>query len=387
MGAVAAVAPIPFHTFLLKIASRCNIDCDYCYVYNQADDGWKRQPKLMSSATIDLATRRIREHLVANDKNDCSLVFHGGEPLMGGLKHLDMLLSFIRRNLVDHGIAVTLGIQSNGLLFTPEIGTFCRQNQISIGVSLDGPAEINDRHRVDHQGRPTSKRLEPRLRLLAEEFPDVFSGLLCVVDPCSNPIEVYRHLLSYQPKSIDFLLPLNDHSRPRPAHEFDRSEHPYGDWFARIYDLWVKHDGTTSIRYFRSIMNMWLGRSSLVESIGLLAVDLVVIETNGDIEAVDSLKAVYRGAAELHFNIRENDFNEVAQHTGVLARQSGVADLCATCTECPIVGVCGGGYIPHRYSASNGFNNPSVYCRDLTFIIEHVGADMQTALRKLSAAA
>ncbi len=199
------------------------------------------------------------------------------------------------------------------------------------------------------------------------------------------PIEVYQHLLSYRPKSIDFLLPLNDHSRPRPPHEFDRSEHPYGEWFARIYDLWVKHDGTTSIRYFSSIMNMWLGRSSLVESIGLLAVDLVVIETNGDIEAVDSLKAVYRGAAELNFNIRRKRFQRSgAARRRPRARQSGVADLCATCKECPIVGVCGGGYIPHRYSANNGFNNPSVYCRDLTFIIEHVGADMQTALNKLS---
>jgi len=381
------VAPTPFHTFLLKIASRCNINCDYCYVYNQADDGWKRQPKLMSRETIELATRRIHDHLVANSKNDCSLVFHGGEPLIGGLKHLEMLVDVIRRNLVDHDIGVTLGIQSNGMLFTPQIGAFCRRHGISLGVSLDGPAEVNDRHRVDLRGRPTSGRLEPRLRLLANEFPDIFSGLLCVVDPCSDPVEVYRHLVSYRPKSIDFLLPLNDHDRPRPALEFEASESPYGDWLARIYDLWVKQDGATSIRYFRSIMNMWLGRPTLVESIGLLPVDLVVIETNGDIEAVDSLKAVYNGAAALGFNLQRHSFNEVARHAGVLARQSGVADLCATCKQCAIVDVCGGGYIPHRYSAKNGFDNPSIYCRDLTLIIEHIGADVQVALGKLAAAA
>ena len=26
---------------------------------------------------------------------------------------------------------------------------------------------------------------------------------------------------------------------------------------------------------------------------------------------------------------------------------------------------CGGGYLPHRFSRKNGFDNPSVYCDDL----------------------
>ena len=42
------------------------------------------------------------------------------------------------------------------------------------------------------------------------------------------------------------------------------------------------------------------------------------------------------------------------------------------CQSCPIVKVCGGGYLPHRYSLHRGFANPSVYCRDLTKLITHV---------------
>ena len=40
-------------TILLKVASRCNINCSYCYVYNQGDTNWQRMPKHMSAATVE----------------------------------------------------------------------------------------------------------------------------------------------------------------------------------------------------------------------------------------------------------------------------------------------------------------------------------------------
>jgi uncharacterized protein len=379
-------APIPFHTFLLKTASRCNINCSYCYVYNQADDGWKMQPKLMSEETAALVVRRIRDHLDAHGKTDCSIVLHGGEPLLGGRKHLEMLIDTLLCGLVDGGIDVTMGIQSNGLLFTREIGELCRRHGITLGVSIDGPPEVNDRHRVDHRNRPTSMRLEPRLRRLATEYPDIFGGILCVIDPTSDPEAVFNYLLSFAPRSIDFLFPLNNHDNRPPQSLFAESPAPFGDWLVRIYDAWMKHSGDTTIRLFRSIMNMWLGLPTLVESIGLLPVDLVVVETNGEIEGVDSLKATYRGATKLGFNVAEHGFDEVARHTAVLARQSGALQLCDTCRSCRIVEVCGGGYIPHRYSAVTGFANPSVYCRDLTRIIDHIGGSVRGAVARAGSA-
>ena len=37
-----------------KIASNCNLDCSYCYVYNKGDDSWRRRPATTAEA---LATR------------------------------------------------------------------------------------------------------------------------------------------------------------------------------------------------------------------------------------------------------------------------------------------------------------------------------------------
>ena len=46
--------------------------------------------------------------------------------------------------------------------------------------------------------------------------------------------------------------------------------------------------------------------------------------------------------------------------------------LCATCRSCPEITVCGGGYLPHRYSRMNGFDNPFIWCVDILKLIAHL---------------
>jgi uncharacterized protein len=39
---------------------------------------------------------------------------------------------------------------------------------------------------------------------------------------------------------------------------------------------------------------------------------------------------------------------------------------------------CGGGYLPHRYSQKNGYDNPSVYCDDLYSMFENMESVLAT---------
>ena len=100
---------------------------------------------------------------------------------------------------------------------------------------------------------------------------------------------------------------------------------------------------------------------------------LAVIETDGRYEQVDSLKAAFDGAPETGMNVFDHALDAVARHPGILARQQGLAGLCQTCQDCPVVTSCGGGLYTHRHRSSNGFANPSVYCADLLKLISHIG--------------
>ena len=51
-------------TVLLKVVSRCILNCTYCYVYNMGDEGWRSQPKRMSesvqAATVEQMSDLVR---------------------------------------------------------------------------------------------------------------------------------------------------------------------------------------------------------------------------------------------------------------------------------------------------------------------------------------
>jgi uncharacterized protein len=334
----------------------------------------------MSAPTARRAAERVREHCERHEKHDVAIIFHGGEPLLGGLDHLQTLVEVIESIFVGSSVRAHIGMQSNGLLFTPEIGDFMLAHNVSIGVSIDGPPEINDRYRVDHQGRGLSARLEEKLHLLASpRYHRVFSGFLIVVNLEADPVQVFDYLRQFEPGGIDYILPYDNYDR-RPPGKDDFEATPYGDWLVRLFDHWFGRYDSIRIREFDSILRMLFGGSSLVESIGPGPVDLVIVETNGDVEGVDSLKGTYDGATVLGLNIFDHDFDTVSQHVAVRKRHLGVSGLCRTCLQCPVVDFCGGGYLPNRYSAALGFDNPSIFCRDLEKIIRHVHARAMTAI-------
>jgi uncharacterized protein len=372
---------IPFAAYLWKIASRCNLDCAYCYVYHLADQRWRQQPRFMSEETARQTARRIREHLASHQKKDLLLTFHGGEPMLAGAKRLARYLEIIDEELISQGFDVKFTMQSNLTLFSEEIGDVLLRYNFGVGTSMDGPPEVNDRMRIDHRGQGTSAATEKGLRLMmTSKYRVLADGILCVLDPSSDPVEVVDHLSSFSPKQIDFLLPLGNHDRRPAGKEKDWKTTLYGDWLVRAFDHWWEAGGKPSIRIFDAILRLACGLPSPVESLGLEVIDLVVVETNGDIEGLDSLKGTFDGATALGLNVHEDSFNIAAEHAMVKLRQIGIDQLCDTCKQCPVVKICGGGYIPHRYSETRGFENPSVYCRDLETIIRHIYGRLKETL-------
>ncbi|OEJ21424.1 hypothetical protein BGM19_38555 [Streptomyces agglomeratus] len=362
-----------FDTFVWKVASRCNLDCTYCYVYNASDTSWNAQPRFMSDEVAAAAAQRIKTHAQERALERVVINFHGGEPFLGGSRHLEALHSRIRTTFRGTGIEVETAVQSNGLLFSADIGDLLLERDIGLYVSLDGPPEINDRRRIDLRGAGTGKVLETRLETLCTQpYKRIFQGFLCVVDPASDPAAVLDYLAQYDPPLIDFLLPLNNHDTMPTG-----GAGAFTDWLCACFDHWMDLNSGIQVKTFASIILGLLGRTR-----GDSESEYLVVETDGSIELDDTLKTAFHGAATLGYDVFTHSLEDVSTDPRLLPLRDEVARLSPTCRACGFVEICRGGHVSHRYSAADGLLNPSVYCSALQQLILHT---RQRLLREMPA--
>ena len=363
-----------FREFVLKVASRCDLACDHCYVYEAADTSWRHKPRFMSEQTVRRTAERIAEHAAAHRLPAVALVLHGGEPLLLGPARMRETLGTLREVIESAGCAVDLRVHTNGVQLTGDYCELFREQRVRVGVSLDGDRAATDRHRRFANGASSHIQALRAVSLLRDDYPDIYAGVLCTIDVRNDPVAVYEAVRDAAPPRADFLLPHATHGdQPLRA---DPSRAEYADWMLAVFDRWDDEGRPFPIRSFTSVLDAFRGLPSGTESLGLSPVDLVVVEADGALEQTDSLKAAYDGAPDTGFTVAEHSFDEASVHPGFEARRHGLADLCETCRQCPVVAVCGGGLRTHRYRAASQtapqadpFDNPSVYCRDLKELI------------------
>ena len=376
---------VPFRQYVLKIHSRCNLACNYCYIYNMADQGWRSQPAVMARGVITETAARIAQAAERHCLNEVSVTLHGGEPLLVGRELIEFTLASMRAQ-IPREVAIKFSIQTNGILLDRGFLETLVKHEVSVGVSLDGDRAANDRHRMHANGRSSYDKVVRSLELLqTEPFRGIYAGILCVIDIETDPSAVYNALLAFNPPVIDFLLPQGNWTHRPPGRRHDCASTPYADWLIEIFDHWwdTFPAPQSRIRFFEEVIQLCLGGNSRCETIGLSPVGVIVINTDGSLEQVDTLKSAYDGASATGLNIFSADFDAALAHPSVVARQIGIEALSETCQKCPIHRVCGGGYYPHRYDSISGFRNPSVYCPDLVKIINHIHGRTAQGLRQI----
>ncbi|MFC4071855.1 FxsB family cyclophane-forming radical SAM/SPASM peptide maturase [Actinoplanes subglobosus] len=362
--------PTPFRDVVLKVHQRCNLACDYCYVYTLADQSWRDRPRVMSPSIWRAAAARMGEHATTHRLPSMRLILHGGEPLLVGPDQLDLLIGDFRAAM-PAGCRLDVQVQTNGVLLDRPMLDRLGAAGVAVGVSLDGPQADNDRHRRLPSGAGSFAAVDRALRLLGSApYVSSFAGILCTVDPTIDPLACYDALVRYSPPLIDFLLPHANWSAPPPR---GPGGTPYADWLITIFDRWYgAARQETRVGLFEDIMGLVLGGTGHSEQVGLSPVAVVVVETDGTIEQADSLKSAYPGACATGLTVLADSFDRALSHPGVVARQIGLRALADTCRRCPVHSVCGGGHYAHRYLAGEGFRNPSVYCADMRRLIDHV---------------
>ena len=126
----------------IQVTLNCNLACDYCF----QDHTGPVMTLDTASAIIDqlvqtfYATRQF-----TSDQNKLDIYWHGGEPLIAGVRFfqgvIDIQARYPGMHFVNH-------LQTNGTLMSDELARLLVDNKFLVGFSLDGPKSLHDLHRV-----------------------------------------------------------------------------------------------------------------------------------------------------------------------------------------------------------------------------------------------
>ncbi|MGH3696875.1 MAG: FxsB family cyclophane-forming radical SAM/SPASM peptide maturase [Pseudonocardiaceae bacterium] len=360
-----------FRQFVLKIHSRCDLACDYCYVYTKVDQRWRARPVVMARDVVEATAHRIGEHVRAHGLSSVGVVLHGGEPLLAGPARIEHCVTKIRA-AVGETAEVSVGLQTNGMLLDADYHRLFHQLGIRVGVSLDGDQAAHDRHRRRRNGQGSHADVVRALRELSSgRHRSLFSGLLCTIDLRNDPVTTYESLLEFQPPAVDFLLPQGNWLRPPPMRDPGSPATPYAEWLIAVFDRWYgATPQETSVRMFDEIIHVALGGRSRVEGVGVNRPAAIVVETDGAIERSSTLTTAYEGAGSIGLHVAEDSFDAAFA-------LCGSHPPAQACLDCDLYRTCGGGLYPHRFSPERGFVNASVYCPDLYRLISHIRSRLE----------
>lgn len=155
---------------VLQVTQDCNFKCRYCLYAGNNDVERTHKNVHMDWKTAKKSIDYLFEH--SKDIENISIGFYGGEPLLNFelikktveyanelfcLKHLKYIMT------------------TNGSLISDSILQFLMENDFELTVSLDGPSEIQNRHRkFFHNGEDTFSCVYNNIKKIKDNYPSYF---------------------------------------------------------------------------------------------------------------------------------------------------------------------------------------------------------------------
>jgi len=362
-GLDSASVDVPVFVFILvKLASRCNIDCTYCYWFRDAEV-YKKPPVLTVEAE-EAFCKRLEEHIRRFELEAFMIVFHGGEPLLFPKHRFIALLDKLNAIEKRTGCVIERGVTTNAMLIDREWTQIFETYGVSPSVSIDGPAEIHDQLRVDFKGKGTHAATLRGLELL--RAAGIEPGIISVANPASDPAQLLAYIVDELGiKEFDILPPDARHGDNPP---------PIDRYFIRLFDVWYDTYAARGVRVstLDAMIRGLSGRLSISDTIGLGPIDTVTLMTDGALEPLDVLRIAGDGSTATQSSVFANQLQDVQEDPHWLAAFKASVTLPEVCLKCEFLDACGGGHLAQRWSAERQFDNPSVYCASWKAVLGHI---------------
>lgn len=376
------------HVMAKPTGSTCNLDCTYCFYLEKHKLYPGKSQVFMNDQTLE---NYIRQHIEAQPGDTVEFAWQGGEPTLAGLGFYEKASQLQKK--YASGKTIQNSLQTNGILLNKVWCEFFQKNQWLIGISIDGPAELHDRYRVNRSGKPSHHKVLAAIDLL-KHYKVEFNLLVVINDVnAQHPEMVYSYLKSLGTAHIQF-IPLvereissatqneirlvgpNFTQQQAQVTSWSVSANDYGTFLARVFDIWVRNDiGQVYIQLFESTLATWCDYPALMCVFSEECGHAFALEANGDLYNCDH----YVYPEHKLGNINQISLTEMNNDEQAIAfGKDKKSNLSADCKTCPHLKQCNGGCPKHRFLASStGQLNHNYFCTGFKLFFGHSASYMQ----------
>lgn len=330
-------------TAILKVTENCNYNCEFCYY---AHKKYEKQKNMDTNLCKEIIEKCVKYNL-SNDYNICSLIFHGGEPLLRGLEFFKEIIEYEKELEKKYeNLKFDNTIQTNASLVTEEWIKFFKDNKFIVGISLDGDEELNY-HYSNNNRKEMIEDIIKKYNKMDQIGINV--GLLSVITNkhCDQPAKFYDFLKKNNIKKVSILPCVND------SNNFTVNNQKLTDFYIKFFDLFFTGDYNISIREFNDIIKKALGYNITTckncHRIGCGS--FLTFDSVGNIffcdEAYEKRKILC--------NIRDKQIKDIFEEEKYIKeKEKSTKFYNDVCKNCHIKTLCGGDCYRNDFTTKNG---------------------------------
>jgi uncharacterized protein len=359
---------VPLSTWVLNVTEECNLRCRYCSRHH-ADYAGRPMP-----SSVMLRALQTAASIGAGQSESVTVQFHGGEPLI----HFDRIVASIERLSKEEYAALDFRIQTNGSLLTQSILDRCDQHNIHVGLSLDGPPEINGIHRRYRGGQPLGDELVEKLYLLRTRLKRHRVSCLCVMSSANidKADSVFDYILAHAIDDLSILPLYPDYANCLTGCQdlIPRAQEMVA-FSTRIFDRWIErlrlgHDiCMPSFQIW--IWNLLHGNSNSLLSNSCCGVgeSMVFVDTDGSTYPCGPFSYSTGMRLGTVMTAAPTEFMSSTTALDFLQRTTARVE---GCDLCGLQAVCRGGCPANSYLKSGSVFEKDPFCEYWHGIISHV---------------
>ncbi|AGF51372.1 putative arylsulfatase regulatory protein [Synechocystis sp. PCC 6803] len=353
----------PTNLIIIQPTSYCNLDCDYCYLPDR---------HLKNHLPLDLL-EPIMQAIFASPftTSNFSLCWHAGEPLAAGLEFYRQAFAKIetygekynhRQLWFDHSF------QSNGILINQAWCDLFKQYPVHVGISLDGPAFLHDKHRKTRTGRGSHAATMRGIEWLQKN--DICHSVIAVLteESLDYPDEIFHFFRDHNLLDVGFNMEETEGINTESSLNKQGTLQKYRQFLERFWQLTSTSEPEFRVREFECLCNLIYTEDRLDHTDMNRPFAIVSIDHQGNFSTFDpellAIKTPQYGDF-IFGNVLTDSFASICQTEKFQRIYHDMTQGVEKCRQtCDYFGLCGGGAGSNKFWENGSFNSTeTLACR------------------------